>query len=365
MNPDHKSEKNQSEVGHAGAESSERSADETRSERRGEDTSFARDIRRRLNGIPCRLIMYKTVTSTNDEAKRLLVDALRAPGDGSAAEQPLCGTPCGVTEAADGHPSKDPPHDSPFGTIIIADEQTAGRGRRGRAFASPAADSVYLSFILQPITAANTLLVTIMAAVAVCEAVEKVTAGEPAIKWVNDIYLNGRKICGILAEAISGICSGTIHSASTDQKQNDCGIDGVILGIGVNINVPPHDFPEEIRDTADSVSINPRDRGLFTAELIERVIEGYEGLTRGVSPIPAYRERSFIIDSEIIIVGYDDTETPAVAEDIADDGSLIVRYPDGSKESLNSGEVRVRRIRVSCAASRVRRYAVTEAQIIE
>jgi BirA family biotin operon repressor/biotin-[acetyl-CoA-carboxylase] ligase len=215
----------------------------------------------------------------------------------------------------------------PYGTVIMADEQTAGYGRMGRSFASPAADSIYVSFILKPIAkATSTPLITVMAAVAVCETIETMADGEPRIKWVNDIYMGGRKVCGILAEAVSVAGSGLC----------------VVLGIGVNINVPPRAFPEGIRETAGSVRIAPQLRCRFAADLIKRVACGYDSLALGVSPVSDYRRRSFIIGSEVIVVKSGGGEASAVAEEIADDGSLLVRYADGRHEALNSGEVRVR-----------------------
>jgi BirA family biotin operon repressor/biotin-[acetyl-CoA-carboxylase] ligase len=196
----------------------------------------------------------------------------------------------------------------------------------GRVFASPEADSVYMSFILRPVgTATGTQLVTVMAAVAVCEAIEATGGGEPRIKWVNDIYMEGKKVCGILAEGVSASGSGAI--------------DGIALGIGVNINVPRDGFPEEIREIAGSLGMSPGGRRSFAAELIKRVNAGYGELSRGVSPIDAYREKSFVIGREITVIKADGSETPATAERIADDGSLIARYADGLSERLNSGEI--------------------------
>jgi BirA family biotin operon repressor/biotin-[acetyl-CoA-carboxylase] ligase len=171
---------------------------------------------------------------------------------------------------------------------------------------------------------ADATLVTAMAAVAVCEAIESVAGGEPRIKWVNDVYMGGKKVCGILAESVSG---------------PDGGPDAIVLGIGVNINVPPDAFPAEIRETAGAVRMNPEKRDRFATELIRRVFDRYQDLERGESPIPAYRERSFIIGAEIAVVKPDGSEVPAVAEGIADDGSLLVRYADGSRASLRSGEI--------------------------
>jgi BirA family biotin operon repressor/biotin-[acetyl-CoA-carboxylase] ligase len=274
-----------------------------RDEKNGE-RSFARDIRRHLGGLSREIAIDArgTVASTNDEAKALIVAGEKRG-------------------------------DLPFGTVIVANEQTAGRGRRGRVFASPAADSVYMSFILKPAAAAaDTLPVTIAAAVAVCEAIEARTSARPLIKWVNDIYIEGKKVCGILAEAVSGA---------------DGGIAGIVLGVGVNINVPPESFPEELRGIAASLRIEKGDRARFTAELIRRVRARCDGLPGGTSPIQAYRERSLVVGAQIIVIGSGGFETPAVAEDIADDGALLVRYADGRRESLHSGEINAVSIRPS------------------
>jgi BirA family biotin operon repressor/biotin-[acetyl-CoA-carboxylase] ligase len=266
-----------------------------REDKRADKTLPEQGERNHLGELSCNLVAYKSIDSTNDEAKRLIA-ASPTPGD------------------------------IPFGTVVIADEQTAGRGRLGRVFASPAADSVYLSFILRPAgAAADSLLVTVMAAVAVCEAIEAIAGGEPRIKWVNDIYIDKKKVCGILAEGVSAPGSGAM--------------DGIVLGIGVNINVPQNDFPEELRGIAGSVTMDPRDRRRFTAELIKRVDAGNDELSRGVSPIDAYRERSLVIGRKITVIQSDGTETPAIAEEIADDGSLLARYENGRSENLNSGEI--------------------------
>jgi BirA family biotin operon repressor/biotin-[acetyl-CoA-carboxylase] ligase len=256
----------------------------------------------RVCGHDCAIIAVKSIDSTNDEAKRLI----------AAAKSP---------------------QDIPFGTVIIADEQTGGRGRRGKPFHSPAADSAYMSFILKPTAKAEQML-TIMASVAVCETIEKVAdlrgpdgeASTPLIKWVNDIYINERKVCGILTEAITDARSGDIAS--------------LVLGIGVNINVPPSDFPPELREIAGSVKIRPQNRNRFIAELITQIFARYDELGRGRSPMDAYRSRSLITGRNVAIIGPDGNARKEVyAESIADDGSLIVKHPDGTTESLRSGEV--------------------------
>ena len=126
---------------------------------------------------------------------------------------------------------------APEGTVLIAESQTAGKGRLGRHFTSPPGTGIYFSLLLRPhCTAEKSLFITTTAAVAVCEAIEQVTGLNPQIKWVNDIYLNEKKVCGILTEA------------SVDFENG--GLNWAVLGIGINIAVPKEGFPEEIRSIA-------------------------------------------------------------------------------------------------------------------
>jgi BirA family biotin operon repressor/biotin-[acetyl-CoA-carboxylase] ligase len=128
------------------------------------------------------------------------------------------------------------------GYAAVAGTQTGGRGRRGRSFFSPSDTGLYISLLLRPqaCTADKALRFTTAAAVSVCEAIEKVyEAAEPAIKWVNDIYMRGRKVCGILTEASFNIEDGTLDYA--------------VIGIGINVYTPESGFPEEIREIAGSV----------------------------------------------------------------------------------------------------------------
>ena len=123
---------------------------------------------------------------------------------------------------------------APEGTVLIAESQTAGKGRLGRHFTSPPGTGIYFSLLLRPhCTAEKSLFITTTAAVAVCEAIEQVTGLNPQIKWVNDVYLNEKKVCGILTEA------------SVDFENG--GLNWAVLGIGINIAVPEDGFPEEIR----------------------------------------------------------------------------------------------------------------------
>jgi BirA family biotin operon repressor/biotin-[acetyl-CoA-carboxylase] ligase len=242
-------------------------------------------------------VFLRSVDSTNNEAKRLIAAA--------------------------------PAGEIPFGSIIIANEQTAGRGRRNRSFFAPAADSIYISFILKPaVDIEHSLRTTIAAAVAVCRAIEIVSGGtlRPEIKWVNDLFIDGKKICGILTEAVSDIESGEIES--------------IVLGIGININVAEEDFPEELRHIAGSVQIPARDKNRFAAVLIEQVLSVCGTSADNGAIMDAYRRRSFIVGKSIQVIRGDE-KISAIALEIGDDGSLSVEYADGRREALRSGEVSI------------------------
>ncbi|MDR1796891.1 MAG: biotin--[acetyl-CoA-carboxylase] ligase [Clostridiales Family XIII bacterium] len=213
---------------------------------------------------------YDEIDSTNDEAKRRVAAALRA----GAAE------PSPALEAL-------------FGTAVAARRQTAGRGRRGRAFLSPGGHSIYISYILRPFGKyGNGDLLTLAAAVAVCRAIERVLPAGPGappeaaprIKWVNDVFLGGKKICGILAEAVSDPGTNRICA--------------LVLGIGVNAGVPPEAFPGELQQTAGSLPLPKEKRAAFMAALSEEVFY-YSGLCEGDpdAVLGAYRARALDPDA--------------------------------------------------------------------
>lgn len=129
---------------------------------------------------------------------------------------------------------------APHGTLVLTSHQQAGRGRMGRVFESPAGKGVYLSLLLRPdLSAADAQTVTIGAAVAVARAVKALCGLELSIKWVNDLYYQGRKVCGILTEAGTDIESGQLE--------------WLVVGIGLNLTTSPADWPEELARTAGSL----------------------------------------------------------------------------------------------------------------
>ena len=126
---------------------------------------------------------------------------------------------------------------APEGTVVVAQEQTAGRGRMGRSFFSPRGSGVYFSLLLRPnMRAMDATLVTTAAAVAVTDALKSVCGIDAHIKWVNDVYVGERKVCGILTEGSFNVETGAI--------------DSIVLGIGINVEPPPEGFPDELRPIA-------------------------------------------------------------------------------------------------------------------
>lgn len=219
---------------------------------------------------------------------------------------------------------------APHGTVILAEEQTAGRGRMGRSFYSPASSGIYMSFILRPnLTSDNAVLITTAAAVAVARAIEQIIQIQAGIKWVNDIYINGKKVCGILTEALTDFESGNIES--------------IILGIGINFNTAVSAFPKSVQHKAGSLFIEKPagiTRNQVAAAVICHVMTICENLPNR-SFIAEYKNRSIILGKEIEVIRGNTSET-AVAMDITENGGLIIKKSNGFTETLNSGEISIR-----------------------
>ena len=261
------------------------------------DNSLSKEgIMTLLGSTSLKVDVRQTVTSTNDLLKQLAVNG------------------------------------EPAGYILIASEQTAGKGRFGRKFYSPNGSGLYISMLLRPdMKAEDSLFITTSAAVAVCRAIESVTGGRirPMIKWVNDIFVNRKKVCGILTEAAVSFESGMLDYA--------------VLGIGINITAPEGDFPEEIKDIATSLfgdmeQDNIRNR--LAAELI-RELEKLMADPLDKAYLEDYKRRQMLIDHDIIVIK-NDQRRPARALGIDKRARLNVRYEDGSTETLISGEVSIK-----------------------
>ena len=210
------------------------------------------------------------------------------------------------------------------GTAVIADSQSGGKGRLGRSFFSPEHSGVYLTVILRPDCAPDRAgLLTSLAAVAAARAVEKVSGADVKIKWVNDLYLNGKKICGILTEGGLGLEAGRLEYA--------------VVGIGVNVN--RMEFPPELREIASSVGnetgISP-DRNRLIAEILNELDALYSDLETGAF-LEESRRRSNVIGREVTVIE-GGKKYPAKALDIDDRGRLIIETEEG-KTCLDYGEV--------------------------
>lgn len=217
----------------------------------------------------------------------------------------------------------------PHGTVVIAAEQTSGRGRMGRSFYSPPNTGIYLTLILRPdLKPEDSLLITTCSAVAAARAIESIANVRADIKWVNDILVKGKKVCGILTEASLNFESGRLEYA--------------VVGIGVNITT--RDFPDGLNSTAGAVlAEKPSDIPIcsaLAAEVLNNMAECMNSLTDR-QWLDEYRKRSFLIGKEILVLKGND-KLAATAIGIDDKAGLIVRYDDESTETLSCGEVSVR-----------------------
>lgn len=232
--------------------------------------------------------MYRSTSSTNDVARSLAADGARE------------------------------------GTVVVAWTQQAGRGRQGRPFFSPYGCGVYFSLVLRPKRFERFL--TVMAAVAVADGIENAGGKRTSVKWVNDVFVDGKKCCGILTEAVTNLESG--------------GIEYAVVGIGINVKTPPEGYGElegivtaaldGVTDALNKTVAAVLDRfwQLYTADDVEEVKR-------------MYRSRSFLIGKPLVVVR-GESERDAVAIDIDDECRLIVKYDDGSVERLGAGEVKIK-----------------------
>ncbi len=233
------------------------------------------------------VIYYPTIDSTNTQAKRLV--------------------------------SENKQNDM----LIIAEEQTAGRGRQGKSFYSPPLTGIYFSLVTHPMAPLqNVVTATTAASVAVCRAVERLTDKRPEIKWVNDVYLDGKKICGILTEAVTDFETQTVTS--------------VIIGIGTNIKT--FDFPDNVENAA-SLGVDVK-----RADLIAEIVNELNKIIRSDYRefIDYYRSHSMIIGEKINFIK-EGKVTPATAVEIDETGGLVVRLENGETTTLRSGEISIRK----------------------
>lgn len=220
-------------------------------------------------------------------------------------------------------------------TVVIADMQTLGRGRLGKSFFSPPGKGIYLSYLLKPENEAlyNTVwtAITCCSAVAVANAVKKISSAAPDIKWVNDLYMNGKKICGILTQA---------ELFPTGNR-----INGIVVGIGVNVNGKAEDFPEELRAVASTLEIESGkeyDRAKLAAYIIEEMDILCESFPSCQSAyLESYKKSCIVIGKNISVIKQSGARA-AKALDITDNFSLRVKYENDELEDLSGGEISIK-----------------------
>lgn len=214
------------------------------------------------------------------------------------------------------------------GTVLLAGQQTQGRGRMGRSFYSPQGTGLYLSLLLRPQADQPAAQLTALAAVAMCQAMEEVFDRHPQIKWVNDLFLNGRKICGILTEGAFSVESGALEY--------------LVLGVGVNLTAPEDGFPGELAAIAGSLLESGADDGKnrLAAAFLNRFWEGYTH-PENRQFVEDYRRRSLVIGRQVTVHSGSHSR-PAQVLDIDDQCRLLVRWESGETQALSCGEISVK-----------------------
>jgi BirA family biotin operon repressor/biotin-[acetyl-CoA-carboxylase] ligase len=236
---------------------------------------------------PLPVYAFSSIDSTNEEAKRRLNDVRQTP------------------------------------FAVVAEEQTAGKGRRGRSFYSPKGTGLYLSLVLSPNAAVTDVVgITSYAAVCVVEAIREVCGKQTAIKWVNDIYLDGRKVCGILTEAVSDMESGHVSH----------------LIVGVGLNLRPTALPEDLREIVGFLDAKPGQKNRLAAAVLRR-LTAFPLQTSAF--IDRYRRYSMVL-GKAIRYERNGTVYCAKAVDIDETGALLVEREDGAADRLTSGEITLR-----------------------
>ncbi len=212
---------------------------------------------------------------------------------------------------------------APHGTILVANAQTAGRGRVGRSFYSPQDGGVYFSILLRPsLMQEETVLITTAASVAVADAIESVCGIYPQIKWVNDLYYDGKKVCGILAELVSGTKDGMR--------------DAVVIGVGINCH---SEFPEELREIAGNIPPGEDVKNHLAAELSFR-LSRLETMISNRTFLQKYREHSMVIGKWITLP--QEPDSSYFVRGIGERGELFLVDKEGNSRNLTTGEISIR-----------------------
>lgn len=248
-------------------------------------------IREKLSHKNTGVYVYEIIDSTNDEAKRQWKENKKAP------------------------------------CLFVSEEQTGGRGRRGRSFYSPKGTGIYMSLLIKPSAGLEDAVhITTAASVAVAKCLRKYAGAQVGIKWVNDLYLGDKKVCGILTEAIM------------EPESNEA--PAIVVGIGINLST--EEFPKELQEIAGNLggSADDIDKNELVAAITDAVLSFAEHIG-DCSYIEDYRKMSIVLGREIRY-NEGDVLVRAKALDVDSEGGLMVELDDGSVKVLKTGEITVR-----------------------
>ena len=253
------------------------------------------EINKYLKSYKFRVEVYDTVDSTNNVCKK---------------------------RAEDGEPE---------GLVIVSNEQTKGRGRQGKAFYSPSDCGIYMTILIRPKKRVeDALYITAATAVAVSDAIDSVAGVNTKIKWVNDVYYNNKKVCGILTEAAFDMENGNFNY--------------IVVGIGINVFSPASSYPEDIKGVAtsvlDDVNNNENLRNILAAKVLDNFEEIYMNFEKK-EYLSKYRKKSLLTGKTVSYIK-DNTEYTAKVIDIDDEFRLLVENkPYNERAVLSSGEVKI------------------------
>ena len=261
-------------------------------------------IQQAIRDASVSVYVYDEVDSTNTEAKRLLTQGV----EGSF--------------------------------LVVSDQQTGGRGRRGRAFFSPKGSGLYMTLALtQAWELRDAVGVTAFTALCVARAIQRVCNKDPQIKWVNDLYVDGKKVCGILTEAVTDVESGSL--------------DALLIGIGVNVRAC--ELPEELRPIVGFLNCEGRVRNQLAAEITNELML-YD--PKRPLDVAEYKQRSMVLGKSVRFT-CNGAWRDGKAVDVNVDGGLIVETPEGL-ETLRSGEITLRVVPEATSAPDAKPAAPTQ-----
>lgn len=226
------------------------------------------------------------------------------------------------------------------GIIVLARQQSGGRGRQGRSWISAKDSGIFLSLLLRPTLDQSILpLISFAGGVAACQAIEQVAGVKIGLKWVNDLVYNGKKLGGILAE---------VPGTQEEQRQQGQLIlpPAVILGFGINLNVDSEQLPDELKDhveSLDKVSGKTVDANALISELCNAFEEQYNHLRHGFQELVLSQWKNYSVTlGKRIIATIGNEKLEGLAEDLSESGALVLKLDSGQTRQLHAGEISIR-----------------------